>query len=179
MQSLPNLTGFLTIGTTACLTALGITIAKLAQHPVPGVRGFSGAKMPVNSLPQIAAWIQCMLRRRDSIRDSTDCWGWIDPATSRQDDWSAVLPHADITSHLTRVLLTWLLSLQAQHEVFRFTAAGHGGLSLEAMIVAVMSVFFAFGAPLQNSAICTCHAGLHLQLRVLSCLAVCGARAVC
>ena len=37
--------------------------------------------------------------------------------------------------------------LQAQHEVFRFTAADHGGLSLEAMIVAVMSVFFAFGAP--------------------------------
>ena len=37
VQSLPNLTGFLTIGTTACLTALGITIAKLAQHPVPGV----------------------------------------------------------------------------------------------------------------------------------------------
>ena len=39
VQSLPNLTGFLTIGTTACLTALGITIAKLAQHPVAGVRG--------------------------------------------------------------------------------------------------------------------------------------------
>jgi hypothetical protein len=38
VQSLPNLTGFLTVGTTACLTALGITIAKLAQHPVPGVR---------------------------------------------------------------------------------------------------------------------------------------------
>lgn len=40
VQSLPNLTGFLTIGTTACLTALGITIAKLAQHPVPGVRAW-------------------------------------------------------------------------------------------------------------------------------------------
>jgi hypothetical protein len=62
VQSLPNLTGFLTVGTTACLTALGITIAKLAQHPVPGVRGFFGAKMPVISLPQIAARIKCMLR---------------------------------------------------------------------------------------------------------------------
>lgn len=29
VQSLPNLTGFLSIGTTACLTALGITIAKV------------------------------------------------------------------------------------------------------------------------------------------------------
>jgi hypothetical protein len=77
-----------------------------------------------------------------------------------------------------RAALTRLLSLQAQHEAFRFTAAGHGGLSLEAMIVAVMSVFFAFGAPLPDSSSCTCHAGHHLQLPVLSCLAVDAARAV-
>ncbi len=38
MQSLPKLTGFLSIGTVACLTAPELTIAKLAASPKPAAQ---------------------------------------------------------------------------------------------------------------------------------------------